>query len=74
MKFWCLDCRKEIIEFSDKFQAKKEVIHRDKRQITEYLLNPKTLIKLVEKYNISLSIDHILYQDRPTLEDNKDDL
>ena len=59
---------------TDKFQAKKEVLHREKKQVTAYLFNPKTLIKLVEKYNISLPIDHILYQDRPTLEGNKDEL
>jgi len=55
---------------ADKFQAKKEVIHREKKQITAYFFNPKTMIKLVEKYNISLPIDHVLYQDRPTLEDD----
>ena len=55
---------------TDKFQGKKEVINRDKKQITAYFFNPKILSKLVEKYNISLPIDHMLYQDRPTLEDN----
>jgi len=60
---------------SDKFQAKKEVIHRDKKQITAYLFNPNTLINLVEKYNISLSLDHQLYQDVPTFEgDDKNEL
>jgi len=59
---------------TDKFQAKKEVINRDKKQITAYFFNPKTLSKLVEKYNISLQIDHMLYQDRPSLEANKDEL
>ena len=59
---------------TDKFQAKKEILHREKKQITAYLFNPKTLIKLVEKYNISLPIDHQLYHDRPTLEDNQDEL
>jgi hypothetical protein len=58
---------------ADKFQAKKEVLHREKKQVTAYLFNPKTLIKLVAKYNIFLPIDHPLYQDRPTLED-KDEL
>jgi hypothetical protein len=55
---------------TDKFQAKKEITHREKKQITAYLFNPKTLIKLVEKYNISLPIDHQLYQDRPIQETN----
>lgn len=58
----------------DKFQAKKEVIHRERKQITAYFFNPKILSKLVEKYNISLPIDHMLYQDRPTSETNKDEL
>jgi len=53
---------------TDKFQAKKEVIHREKKQITAYLFNPKTMIKLVEKYNISLPLEHQLYQDIPTVE------
>jgi hypothetical protein len=55
---------------TDKFQAKKYVILRDKKQITKYTFNPKILSKLVEKYNISLPVNHILYQDRPTLESN----
>jgi len=59
---------------TDKFQAKKEVIHREKKQITAYFFNPKALSKLVEKYNILLPIDHMLYQDRPTSEVNKDEL
>lgn len=59
---------------TDKFQAKKEVIHREKKQTTAYFFNPKILSKLVEKYNISLPIDHVLYQDRPTLGTNKDEL
>ncbi|GKS66870.1 hypothetical protein YTPLAS73_04170 [Nitrosarchaeum sp.] len=57
---------------TDKFQAKKEVIHREKKQVTAYLFNPKILIKLVEKYNISLPIDHVLYQDKPTLRDSNE--
>ncbi len=51
---------------TDKFQARKDVISRDKKQITRYTFNPKTLRKLVEKYNISLPVNHVLYQDRPT--------
>ena len=54
----------------DKFQAKKDIFLRDKKQITRYTFNPKILSKLVEKYNISLPINHILYQDRPTLKSN----
>ncbi len=59
---------------TDKFQAKKEITHRERKQVTAYLFNSKTLIKLVEKYNIALPLDHQLYQDRPTQETNKDEL
>ncbi len=58
---------------TDKFQAKKEITHRERKQVTAYMFNPKTLIKLVEKYNIALPLDHQLYQDRPTQE-TKDEL
>ncbi len=63
--------RHRIVQsLTDKFQALKEVIQRENKQTTVYLFNPKILSKLVEKYNISLPIDHVLYQDRPTLESN----
>mgnify|MGYP005630760777 FL=1 len=60
--------------FTDKFQAQRDVIQREKKQITRYTFNPKILQKFVEKYNIELSIDHPLYQDRPTSGDEKDEL
>jgi len=59
---------------TDKFQARKEVIIRDKKQITRYIFDPKILRKFVEKYNIELPIDHQLYQDRPTLGDSNNEL
>ena len=59
---------------TDKFQAKKEITHREMKQVTAYLFNPKILIKLVEKYDIALPLDHQLYQERPTQETNKDEL
>jgi len=59
---------------TDKFQARKEVIIRDKKQITRYIFDPKILRKFVEKYNIKLPIDHQLYQDRPTLGDSNNEL
>ncbi len=59
---------------TDKFQARKEVISRDKKQITRYIFNPKTLRKLVEKYNISLSVNHVLHHARPTLGSDNNEL
>ena len=54
----------------NKFQGILDVTYKDGKQVTSYLFNPKTLIKLVEKYNISLPLDHQLYQVRPTQETN----
>ena len=54
----------------NKFQGKIDVTYKDGKQVTSYLFNPKTLIKLVEKYNISLPLDHQLYRVRPTQETN----
>ena len=50
--------------FDEKFQAKKNIIYEingeRKHQRTEYLFDFEIITKLVQKYNIELSIDSII--------------